>query len=187
MAARRWSLLSAVMIGLLAVTGCAAGGGSTDDHPHDAASGGQTLSQMRESLEALPGITVSDVVGGVKPNVKGNTGYAVSLRLEPGYRIVDGPALVDLVVASAWSVREGYMPNARIDITVRTAGDAEFDVAAAAAEAGWVTDAATTPSEYSAVSIEVTEAKEQGRRNLDRLGSWPGDVPDASDGITVQG
>lgn len=188
MAAKRWHLLSALTIGALALVGCTAGGSAArDDIPHDAPSGGQTLDEMRASLDALPGIAVSDVVGGVKPNIKGNTGYAVSLEVEPGYRVADGPALVDFVIASVWSVREGYMPNARIDITVRTEEGADFDVAAAAAAAGWAPDAGTTPSAYSAVSIEVGDAKEQGGRNLERLGSWPGDVPDAPGGITVQG
>lgn len=187
MAARRWFAVSTVAVGVLALTGCAfGGGGSTSDVPHDAASGGQTLSEMRESFDALPGIVVSDIVGGDKPNVKGNTGYAVALEVEPGYAITDGAALVDFVVASVWSVREGYMPNARIDISVRTSSGEGFDVAAAAAKAGWTQDAATTPSAYSSASIEVADSKDQGARNLERLGSWPGDAPEVPTGVTAQ-
>lgn len=187
MAAKRWFALSAVAVGVLALTGCAIGGASSEsDVPHDAASGGQTLSEMRDSFDALPGIVVSDIVGGDKPNVKGNTGYAVALEVEPGYAIADGAALVDFVVASVWSVREGYMPNARIDISVRTSSGGGFDVAAAAAQAGWAQGATTTPSSYSSAAIEVTDSKDQGNRNLERLGSWPGDAPEVPTGVTVQ-
>ncbi|WP_091230957.1 hypothetical protein [Microbacterium sp. 3J1] len=187
MAAKRWLSISAVALGVLALAGCSLGAGPADDGiPHDAASGGQTLTEMRSSLDAIPGVVVTEVVGGDKPNVKGNTGYAVSLEIEPGYAIADGAALVDFVVASVWSVREGYMPNARIDIRVRTAPDAAFDVASAAAEAGWVADAAPRPSTYSAASIDVGDAKDQGAKNLERLGSWPGDVPAAPTDITVK-
>lgn len=189
MAAKRWFALSAVAMSVLALTGCAfggGGGGAQNDIPHDAASGGQTLAEMRDSFDAIPGLVVSDIVGGERPNVKGNTGYAVALEVEPGYAIADGAALVDFVVASVWSVREGYMPNARIDISVRTSSGGGFDVAAAAAQAGWAKDAATTPSSYSSASIEVAEGKEQGASNVERLGSWPGEAPEPPTGVTVQ-
>lgn len=187
MAAKRWFALSLVAASILALTGCAIGGGGAGEGiPHDAASGGQTLAEMRESLDALPGISVSEITGGDRPNVKGNTGYAVALEVEPGYAIADGAALVDFVVASVWSVREGYMPNARIDISVRTSSPEGFDVAAAAQQAGWVQDAATAPSAYSSASIEVAESKEQGARNVERLGSWPGAAPELPSGVTEQ-
>ncbi|MCI1017494.1 hypothetical protein HWD99_02535 [Microbacterium sp. C5A9] len=187
MAARRWLALSAVAVSVLALTGCAIGAGDRgSDVPHDAASGGQTLSEMRDSLEAVPGIVVSDIAGGQKPNIKGNTGYAISLEVEPGFAIADGTAFVDFVVASVWSVREGYMPNARIDIRVRTSAEGGFDVAAAAAQAGWARDVDTTPKPFSAAAIDLTDSKEQGARNRERLGSWPGDVPAAPTGMTVQ-
>lgn len=188
MAVRRWLAVSAVAASVIALAGCAmgGGGGSAPDVPHDAASGGQTLAEMRDSLGAVPGLLVTDVVGGERPNVKGNTGYALSLEVEPGYAVADGAALVDFVVASVWSVREGYMPNARIDIRVRTPEAAPFDVAAAAADAGWTSAGTTAPSTYSSVAIDLSADKEQGGRNLERLGSWPGDAPDAAAGITVK-
>ncbi|KQQ68536.1 hypothetical protein [Microbacterium sp. Leaf320] len=187
MAARRWSALSVVAVGVLALTGCAFGGGGSDSGiPHDAASGGQTLAELRESFESIPGITVSDIAGGDKPNVKGNTGYAIGLEVEPGFAIADGAALVDFVVSSVWSVREGYMPNARIDIRVRTSSSGGFDVGAAAAQAGWVRDSTSSPKPYSTAAIDLMEDKDQGASNRERLGSWPGDVPEVPTGVTVQ-
>ncbi len=189
MAAKRWFALSAVAMSVLALTGCAfggGGGGAQNDIPHDAASGGQTLAEMRDSLESIPGIVVSDITGGDKPNVKGNTGYAVGLEVEPGFAIADGAALVDFVVASVWSVREGYMPNARIDVRVRSSSSGGFDVAAAAAQAGWARDSTSSPSPYSTAAIDLMEDKDQGAQNRERLGSWPGDVPEVPTGVTVQ-
>ena len=187
MAVRRWSALSALTLGVLALTGCAfGGGGSESDIPHDAASGGQTLAEVRDSLESIPGIAVSDIAGGGTPNVKGNTGYAVGLEVEPGYAIADGAALVDFVVASLWSIREGYMPNARIDIRVRTSSSGGFDAAAAAAQAGWARESASSPKPYSSAAIDLMEDKDQGAQNRERLGSWPGDVPEVPTGVTVQ-
>lgn len=187
MAARRSLAVSALALSVLALAGCGLGaGGSQSDIPHDAPSGGQTLSEMRESLEALPGIVVADIAGGQKPNIKGNTGYAIGLEVEPGYAIADGAALVDFVMASVWSVREGYMPNARIDIRVRVSSSEGFDVGAAAAQAGWARESVSSPRAYSTAAIDLAESKDQGVRNLERLGPWPGDVPVAPTGVTVQ-
>jgi hypothetical protein len=187
MAARRSLALSALVVTVLALTGCGLGaGGSQSDIPHDAPSGGQTLSEMRDSLESIPGIVVADIAGGQKPNVKGNTGYAVGLEVEPGFAIADGAALVDFVMASVWAVREGYMPNARIDIRVRVSSSEGFDAGAAAAQAGWARDSTSSPSSYSTAAIDLAESKDQGARNLERLGPWPGEAPEMPTGVTVE-
>lgn len=183
MTSQRRRALAVVALGALALTGCT--GGAQDDVPHDAPSGGQTLEEMQVSLDSLPGIHVSEIAGGGRPNAKGSTGYAVALEVEPGYTVSDGAALVDFVVTSVWSVREGYRPNARVDVSVRTPADEGFDVAAAAAEAGWAKDTASAPGAYGTVPVEVSASSRQGARNLERLGSWPGAVPEVPEGVTT--
>lgn len=186
MAVNRLLTASAVVVSVLALTGCMGGGQPQPELPHDAPSGGQTLSEMRSVLGSIDGIRVSDVTGGGKPNVKGNTGYSVTLDVADGYTIIDGAALVDFVVASVWSVREGYMPNATIDIRVRMPQGGAFDVAAAAASAGWVSGASTNPRAFSSVPVPMSPSKEQGASNLERLGDWPGAVPAVPGGVTAR-
>ncbi|MFJ4044521.1 hypothetical protein ACIPV2_02120 [Microbacterium sp. NPDC089987] len=174
------------MVSIVTFVGCAARTDRPSDTiPHDAPSGGQTLAEMQDSLGSIPGITVTDA-SSAPPNIKGNTGYSIDLEVQPGYTVLDGPALVDFVVASVWSVREGYMPNAQIDISVSMPPGGVFDVAAAAVESGWAKEARLPAGERSTVGVLLNPNKDQGARNLERLGSWPGDVPDAPGGITAQ-
>lgn len=187
MAAKRWLAVSAVVASVLALAGCISTGSAKSDVPHDAASGGQTLDEMKTLLGSIDGIGVADITGGERPNIKGNTGYSVTLDVSDGYTIVDGAELVDFVVASVWSVREGYMPNATIDIRVRMPAGSSFDVAAAAASAGWTTATDTTAREFSSVVVPVSTSKDQGASNLERLGEWPGAVPEVPRGVTAQG
>ncbi|GAA3937883.1 hypothetical protein [Microbacterium soli] len=187
MGASRLLTATAVVAGVLALAGCTAAGPSRSDAPHDAPSGGQTLGEMRELLGSIDGIRVSDIRGGERPNVKGNTGYSIALDVSDGYTVIDGAALVDFVVTAVWSVREGYRPNATIDIRVRMPEGGAFDVAAAAASAGWVADASTGASAFSTVTVPLSAAKEQGASNLTRLGDWPGAVPAIPTDVTARG
>ncbi|SJN39664.1 hypothetical protein FM104_10605 [Microbacterium esteraromaticum] len=78
------------------------------------------------------------------------------------------------------------MPNATIDIRVRVPEGTTFDVAAAAASAGWTSDAATTERGFSSVPVSVSPSKDQGESNLERLGDWPGAVPAAPSDIAAR-
>lgn len=174
MAPKRWLATIAVVAVLAVTTGCASRPRPIDTVPHDAADGGQTLQQMADSLGTIPGLTF-DVTGGGRPNIKGNTGYAVTVTLQPGYRILDGPALVTFIVESVWSVREGYMPNAEIAISVDAGAGSTFNVAAAAADAGW-TDPIGPPADSSGFTRAPIVVYD-GSPARERLGDWPGDVP----------
>jgi hypothetical protein len=181
-----------VLMTTLSLAACTPAPGS--EIPHDAKSGGQTLSEMQKAVRSIPGLDI-DADGGGRPNIKGNTGYAFDIKLDPAYEIVDGQALVEFLARSAWSVRDGYLPNATIDITVLSDKARPFDVRAAAEQSGWATHWAVTPDNgFSTVSIYTYADAEQGsetqvtqgKKNRARLGPWPGAVPSIPDGITAK-
>ncbi|MFJ4160323.1 hypothetical protein [Microbacterium testaceum] len=176
----RWIAALLVVGGIASLTAC--GQARRDDIPHDASSGGQTLSDMRAAVAELPGLSI-DVGGGEAPNVKGNTGYDIAVTVSPGYRITDGPALITFLTESAWSVREGYMPNAQISITVKDNAGSDFDAAAAAAEAGWIEPREPVPGSdgFTVANVNVRE----GSPARERLGAWPGDVPAVPTHVTA--
>ncbi|MDR6120116.1 hypothetical protein QE370_003300 [Aeromicrobium sp. SORGH_AS981] len=169
-----------VVGGIVSLTGC--GQARRHDIPHDAPSGGQTLSEMRAAVSDIPGLSI-DVGGGEGPNVKGNTGYDIAVTVSPGYRIMDGSALVTFLTESAWSVREGYMPNAQISITVKDDAGSGFDAAAAAAAGGWIEPRAPVPDShgFTVVNVNVRD----GSPARQRLGDWPGDVPAVPTDVTA--
>jgi hypothetical protein len=175
--------IRAALVVLVALAGCGAPGGPRHDIPHDAESGGQTLRQAQAAVSSIPGLTI-DLAGGEPPNIKGNTGYDVRVTVAPGYRIVDGPALVTFLVESAWSVRTGYLPNTQITVSVDTGDGPEFEVDAAAAEAGWVERGEPVPGQttFSLVNVRTDD----GSPGRERLGDWPGDVPDVPRDVTVR-
>ncbi|MCM3659065.1 hypothetical protein M3147_17560 [Agromyces mediolanus] len=171
------------MVAVLATaTGCASSPRPIDPVPHDAATGGQTLQQMTNSLDTIPGLSW-DVTGGGRPNIKGNTGYAVHVTVQPGHRIVDGPALVTFILESVWSVREGYLPNSEVSISVDAGTGSAFDVAAAAADAGW-TDPADAPPDASGYTRAAVVMDDDSPAR-ERLGGWPGDVPAVPADVTA--
>lgn len=178
----RVALAATVVAGLLVAVGCSP---TARPHiPHEATEGGQTLAQMRSAIESIDGIRVLNLRGGGPPNIKQNTGYDLTIEIESGVRITDGAALVDFLVESIWSVREGYMPNAQIAIRVRAVDG--YDVHVAAAEAGWVSAREADPSDYSRVAIVLSESKPEGAANRERLGPWPGEPPAIPAGITIR-
>lgn len=178
----RWIAALLVVGGIASLTACTQA--RRDDVPHDAPSGGQTLSEMRTAVSEIPGLAV-DITGGGAPNVKGNTGYDIAVTVAPGYRIADGPALIDFLTESAWSVREGYMPNAQISISVTDAPGGDFDAAAAAAEAGWIEPREPVPGSngFTVAAISVRD----GSPARERLGDWPGAVPAVPTDLTAAG
>lgn len=209
MAERRWraaAIPSAVVLVVL-LGGCNAV--TYPDIPRFATSGGQTQSQLDATLQTIPGIAINDASGS-SPNVKGNTGYGFSLTVKPGYQVADAARLVDFLVRSAWSVRDGWMPNTTIEIEIQ-AGSApaeSIDLVAAAEQTGWVpvgaqlsgigpdeggSDPQFDPDHYTSVSVWVNseEAAQQKSdpngavANRKSLGKWPGAVPALSIGIVV--
>jgi hypothetical protein len=177
--ARSRTTAAVVLVASLALVGC----GSRDDVPHGASSGGQTRGQAASALERLPGLTI-ELDGGGAPNVKGSTGYDVAVGVAPGYRIVDGPALVTYLTETAWSVRDGYQPNTQVAITVDTGDGERFDVRAAAVEAGWPQPRDTAPgsSDFTVALVDVRD----GSPARERLGDWPGDVPAVPSDVTAR-
>lgn len=177
---RRGIIAVVVAAGMVGLTSC--GPSRADLIPHDAPSGGQTLSEARSAIARIPGLTV-DFQGGERPNIKGNTGYDIAVTVDPGYWIVDGPALVTFLTESAWSVRNGYLPNARISLTVTDDPANGFDVAKAAAAAEWIEPRDPVPESegFTVANVDTVE----GSPARVRLGDWPGEVPDVPTGVTA--
>ncbi|MFT4157948.1 MAG: hypothetical protein QM630_08510 [Microbacterium sp.] len=185
MGAKHRFLAYLLLVGTVALASCGTPQAARTEIPHDATEGGQTKAEMRAHIESIPGIRVTNIVGGGPPNIKGNTGYWISLELSEGYEIQDGPGLVTFVAESIWSIREGYMPNTEIDIDLRMPEGQVFNMTAAAVDGGWVAEEPGVTDEYSIASITVQESDEQGMANLERLGTWPGAVPEAPADITA--
>ncbi|MDQ1128824.1 hypothetical protein [Microbacterium sp. SORGH_AS_0888] len=93
----RWIAVAVVVSGIASLSACAQA--RRDEVPHNAPAGGQTLSEMQAAVSDIPGISV-DVAGGGPPNIKGNTGYAIAVTVDSGYRIVDGPTLISFLIES---------------------------------------------------------------------------------------
>jgi hypothetical protein len=176
---------------LLALTACTAPAPSPEQSiPHDSVTG-QTIAEAREAIDAVPGISVTGFDGGGPPNVKGNTGYAVALAIDPGYTVLDGDLLVDHIVRNVWSVGEGYMPNTQIQISARTAdGEPFFDLSAAGVGSAWMGGQPSAPAQHNTIIIPLSADDPEGARNLSLLtrdGSWPGVVPKpVPDKVTVK-
>jgi hypothetical protein len=177
--------------------------------PRYAKSGGQTQAQLDATLKTISGITFTDASGG-SPNVKGNTGYAFTLKVKPGYQVADAAKLVDFLVRSAWSVRDGWMPNTTIEISIEAglAPATSIDLVAGAEQMGWVpvgsqahgiglNDGGSAPEfdpdHYTSVSVWVNSDEAVQRKsdpngavaNRKSLGKWPGAVPMLATGIVV--
>ena len=153
--------------------------------PRDALSGGQTQDELTASLSGIDGLTVLKAAGS-EPNVKGNTGYSFDLQLDPGFRITDPAALLDFLVESAWSVRDGYMPNTSIEISLLGGSSDPVDLTLVGKESGWVPASRKTrgvaENGYTSVSVFVATGTDFAERNggsdnRDRLGGWPGAAP----------
>lgn len=169
------SLATAVVL-----AGCTPAPEPAEEVPHDAATG-RSLDDARSAIEDIPGITVTRFVGGVTPNVKGNTGYDIVLHIDPGYSVEAGDLVVDYIVRQVWSIGEGYMPNTQIALTVVTAdGEPYFDLNAAGVGSAWLPPEEAEPSQRNIVIISLDDDDPEGKRNLSLLaqeGSWPGPAP----------
>ena len=173
----------AVIVAVATMSACSAQ--PYPEIPRDAALGGQTQDELTETLSALDGLTVVEAAGS-EPNVKGNTGYSFDLQLDRGFRITDPAALLNFLVESAWSVRNGYMPNTSIEISLIGDPSDPVDLALVGKESGWVPASRNTrgvaENGYTSVSVFVdtgTDFAERngGADNRDRLGGWPGAAP----------
>ncbi len=176
---------------LLALTACAVPAPSPRETISHDADSGQTITEAREAIEAVPGISVTDFAGGGLPNVKGNTGYAVALAIDPGYTVLYGDLLVDYIVRNVWSVGEGYMPNTQIQISATTAdGEPFFDLSSAGVGSAWMGGQASVPSQHNTIIVPLSADDPEGARNLSLLkrdGSWPGVTPKPlPDRVTVK-
>jgi len=189
---------------LLSLVGCSVK--PSPEIPRFAKSGGQTQAELDARLAAIPGLVFTEASGS-EPNLKRATGYQFKVDVEPGYEIADAPALVDFLVLSAWSVRDGYMPNTTIDIGVNAGPlpSDKIDIVEAGEIAGWVPvgsqahrfgEDASSPefdNGSSRVSVwididtlsEKREKQRGTRANRERLGDWPGDPVDPPAGMVV--
>ncbi|WP_271985879.1 hypothetical protein [Pseudoclavibacter terrae] len=184
-------LLTALATALLASTVLSGCGPAYPEIPRDAETGGQTLVELEDTLNSIEGLTFSDV-GGSDPNIKGNTGFGMKVTLEEGYQLANPGALLVFLTESAWSVRDGYMPNIAVEIRYTGPVDDGIDMTAVGIETGWVPSTSSTPggadNGFTSVSVPVADsATEKGvPENAVRLGPWPGDVPEVPTGMVVE-
>ncbi|WP_147441636.1 hypothetical protein [Mycetocola lacteus] len=184
-----------VSIGLammITLTGCLSN--PYPEIPRFAKSGGQTQAELDTKLTTIPGMVVKRAAGS-KPNVKGNVGYRYEVEIDPQFRVNDPVGLVDFLVKSAWSVRDGYMPNSDISIGVTGLPEDDLDYVAVAEQAGWVppgtqTHRGVAENGYSGVQVWVGTQSPSSERwggpvNRERLGKWPGDAPDVPENLVV--
>ena len=201
---KRWLQAVVAVSAVVALAGCSSE--AYPEIPRFATSGGQTQEELDARLATIPGLVFTDASGS-EPNLKGATGYSFDLQLDPAYEIADLPGLIEFLVASAWSVRDGYMPNTTVEIGL-DAGPLpsdKIDIVAAAEVAGWVPvgsqahrfgDDASSPefdNGSSSVSVwldtgslSAERAEQRGATaNRTRLGDWPGDAVEPPAGAVV--
>ncbi|MFZ4841258.1 hypothetical protein [Mycetocola saprophilus] len=185
---------SAILVAALSLTGCVPTADPYPEIPRFAKSGGQTQAELDAKLATIPGLKFLKASGG-KPNVKGNTGFTFDFELESGYRIADPGGLVDYLSRSAWSVRDGYMPNSVIYIQCLCNVADNLDLVVAGEDAGWVKKDSQThrgPAEngYTEVSVWLLLNNSYSEiwgsdENRERLGKWPGEAPAVPENLVV--
>jgi len=201
---RRGTSRAAAALAVFVLSGCVPDPNA--ETPSFAESGGQTQAELDATLATIDGLVVSNASGS-EPNAKGNTGYGYDIALDAGYEIADVPGLIDFLVDSAWSVRDGYMPNTtvRISLDAGPLPDDKIDVVDAAETAGWVPEGSqshgigddggsmpeydngsTSVDIWLAIENSSDRADERGAFvNRDRLGDWPGDPAELPQGLIV--
>lgn len=185
---RRLAALATALVASTLLSGC---GPAYPEIPRDAETGGQTLAELEETLDSIEGLTFSDV-GGSAPNVKGNTGFEVNVALQDGYQLANPGALIVFLTESAWSVRDGYMPNIAVEIRYMGPVEDDVDLTTVGIETGWASSSSSTPgvadNGFTRVSIPVADyaTKKGVPENALRLGPWPGDVPEVPTGMVVE-
>ncbi|WP_147441631.1 hypothetical protein [Mycetocola lacteus] len=185
---------SVILVAALSLTGCVPTSNPYPEIPRFAKSGGQTQAELNAKLATIPGLKFQKSSGG-KPNVKGNTGFTFHFELDSGYRIADPAGLVDYLSRSAWSVRDGYMPNSAIYIECLCNVADNLDLVVAGEDAGWVPKDSQLhrgPAEngYTDVNVWVSADNTSSERrgavaNRERLGTWPGDAPAVPENLVV--
>lgn len=158
--------------------------------PHFPESGGQLLSEFVSHVESIDGISVERASISDLPNVKENTGFEMHIVLDPEYVIANPEAFVNYLVLSAWSVRDGYQPNTDLSFSISVKPYDAFDLRAAMYEAGWYDKppvSKPTPGKLNMGKVQLSDDfGPHGLVNLERLGDWPGDVPDMPEGMVVK-
>ncbi|WP_147441632.1 hypothetical protein [Mycetocola lacteus] len=162
--------------------------------PRFAKSGGQTQAELEAKLATISGLTFEHS-SGTRPNAKGNTGYGYRFTVAPDHRIADPVALVNYLVESAWSVRDGYMPNTSVEFTLSGAPEDGLDLTSVAQNAGWISEDANNhrgvrDNGVTFASVWVgagapSSVQDSVEANRERLGKWPGDAPDVPENLVV--
>lgn len=186
--------MSRLIVGALAVSLVLTGCTFEETIPRNAPSGGQTQAELDAKLVTIPGLIFEKALGS-KPNIKGNTGYGYRITLDPNYRITDPERLLDFLVESAWSVRDGYQPNTDVSISLFGVPEDDLNLGIVGEQSGWVPvggrtilDVADNGSTSVTVSVNARSGRYAesggGAANLERLGPWPGDAPELPVGLT---
>ncbi|WP_430592082.1 hypothetical protein [Humidisolicoccus flavus] len=178
---RRSGVAVLLVAGLFGISACVPIADSEPQVEHS--DNGQTLDELQLVLEGLEGLTIT-TPGTVGPNIKGNTGIVFDVTLDPDYVLSNPAGLIEFITESAWSVNDGEMPNTTVEILYHGVPEDELNLAAVAADAGWLAQGSVpehlAENGFSRVPVPVDDyAEHQGvPENAERLGSWPGDVPE---------
>jgi hypothetical protein len=147
---------------VLMLMGCGAAGGASKD----AADAG--LLEISGVSEAS--VNTDSVTSGFQKEIS----TVVELTLAPGVTVPDEAALADYLVRVAWSTKT---TEANWTVRVQVLSDPQISMFEALDAAGWETASGLQNSPERA-SVRADEVK-------DRLGDWPGEVPELPDGLIV--
>jgi hypothetical protein len=162
--ARRVGVAVGVAGLVLAMMGCAPGG-----------SGGQSKESADATLSSISGVAEASVDTRSSTNgFQKQTSTTIEVTLDSGFSIPDPGALVDYLVRVAWSTGT---KEANTSVEVIVLSDPQISVQDALAAEEWANTASDPNNPQEAVLL-ASEVKE-------RLGDWPGEVPELPDGIIV--
>jgi hypothetical protein len=155
-------ITAGTIVAVLLLGGCAAG-----------TAGGQSEETAEAGLRAIEG--VSDASVNTRSSVSGfktETSTAIEISVDAGYSVSDPEALMEYLVQVAWSTGSKEA-NFRIAVDVVT--DPQLSVVDVLDVGGWESAAGTSKHPERAL-VAVDEVR-------NRLGNWPGDVPELPDGL----
>jgi hypothetical protein len=138
-------------------------------------SGGQSNESADASLASIPGVSDASVTTeSVTSGFQQETSTSVEISLEQGFAVPDEAALAEYLVKVAWSTKT---KEANWTVRVQVLSEPQVSMLDALTAAGWETTAGIQNRPERA-SVRADEVK-------DRLGSWPGEVPELPDGLIV--
>jgi hypothetical protein len=136
---------------------------------------GQSAESADAALLAIPGVSKAAVTtDSLRSGLQVEISTAVEVTLEDGFSVPDPEAFVDYLLHVAWST-EAKEPNRAVIVQVRS--EPQIAVIDALDAGGWDSARGRSSNPHRAL-VRANEVK-------DRLGDWPGEVPELPDGLIV--